>query len=290
MDKSLKSVELVLASDAAVDLQLHTTYSDGTWAPAQLIDYLLNEQFALAAITDHDRPDITSSVLKLGAERGLKLLAAVEMSTAWLGEATDVLCYGFTPEKPGWADLLSLAQSVVRRQNQITQEVYEKLLRDGYRFPHEQEVLKEKVGEPLGSNDLGLLLLHHGYSTGPGSIGKIMTDAGFYFAQNDIAVVVDAAHRSGGVCLIAHPGRGGEFTRFDARLLDELRREVPIDGIEAHYPMHTPEQVALYLDYARRHGLLVSSGSDSHGPQKSPVKYRAELSRDLLERLGIQVE
>jgi predicted metal-dependent phosphoesterase TrpH len=281
---------LVLASDAAVDLQLHTTYSDGTWAPAQLIDYLLSEQFALAAITDHDRPDITSSILKLGAERGLPLLAAVEMSTSWRGEATDLLCYGLTPEKPGWDDLLSLAQSVVRRQNEITQEVYEKLLRDGYQFPHEQEVLKEKVGEPLGPNDLGLLLLHHGYSTGPGSIGKIMTDADFYFAQNDIALVVDAAHRSGGVCLIAHPGRGGEFTRFDAGLLDELRREVPIDGIEAYYPMHSAEQVALYLDCARRHGLLVSSGSDSHGPQKPPVKYRAEMCRYLLERLGIQVE
>ena len=159
----------------AVDLQLHTTYSDGTWAPAQLIDYLLNEQFALAAITDHDRPDSVSSVLKLGAEKGLPLLAAVEMSTSWRGEATDVLCYGFTPEKPGWNDLLSLVQGVVRRQNEITQEVYKKLLRGGYEFPHEQEVLKEKVGEPLGSNDLGLLLLHHGYSTGPGSIGKIMT-------------------------------------------------------------------------------------------------------------------
>jgi 3',5'-nucleoside bisphosphate phosphatase len=65
---------------------------------------------------------------------------------------------------------------------------------------------------------------------------------------------------------------------------------VPVDSIEAYYPMHAPEQVALYLDYARRHGLLVSSGSDSHGPEKTPVKYRAELSRHLLERLGIQVE
>jgi len=279
-----------LAADAAIDLQLHTTHSDGTWAPAQLIDYLLNEQFALAAITDHDRPDSVVSVLQLGAERGLHLLTAVEMSTSWRGEATDVLCYGFAADQPGWNDLLSLAQSVVLRQNEITREVYEKLLRAGYEFPQEGEVLKAKAGEPLGSNDLGLLLLHHGYSTGPGSIGRIMTDAGFYFAQNDIAVVVDAAHRSGALCLIAHPGRGGEFTRFDGGLLDELRGEVPIDGIEAYYPKHTPEQVAMYLDYARRHDLLVSSGSDSHGPEKAPIKYRAELSRQLLERLGIRVE
>jgi 3',5'-nucleoside bisphosphate phosphatase len=46
----------------------------------------------------------------------------------------------------------------------------------------------------------------------------------------------------------------------------------------------------MFVEYARQHDLLVSSGSDSHGPDKPPVKYRAELSRKLLERLGVRVE
>jgi predicted metal-dependent phosphoesterase TrpH len=78
--------------------------------------------------------------------------------------------------------------------------------------------------------------------------------------------------------------------RYDVNLIDELRQEAPIDGFEAYYPDHTPEQTAMFLDYARKHHLLVSSGSDSHGPEKRPIKYRAELSRDLLERVGIRVE
>jgi hypothetical protein len=45
----------------------------------------------------------------------------------------------------------------------------------------------------------------------------------------------------------------------------------------------------MYLDYAHTHYLLTSSGSDSHGPQKKPIKYPAELSRRLLEHLGIQI-
>jgi predicted metal-dependent phosphoesterase TrpH len=48
---------LVLTPDAAIDLQMHTTYSDGTWTPEQLIAYLVREQFGLGAITDHDRVD-----------------------------------------------------------------------------------------------------------------------------------------------------------------------------------------------------------------------------------------
>ncbi|HEX8035506.1 MAG TPA: PHP domain-containing protein, partial [Ktedonobacterales bacterium] len=67
------------------------------------------------------------------------------------------------------------------------------------------------------------------------------------------------------------------------------RRSVPIDGFEAYYPAHTGEQTATYVAYADRHGLLTSSGSDSHGPEKKPIKYRADLSRRLLERLGVQI-
>jgi len=90
---------LVLAPDAAIDLQLHTTYSDGTWTPERLIDYLVSERFALAAITDHDRVDTVASLQRLAAGKQLPVLAAVEMSTLWRGEPTDVLCYGFDPEK-----------------------------------------------------------------------------------------------------------------------------------------------------------------------------------------------
>jgi len=117
----------------------------------------------------------------------------------------------------------------------------------------------------------------------------LITDAGFLWATNDLATVVNAAHRSGAVCLIAHPGRGEGYTCYDAQLLDELRRQVPIDGLEVYYPAHTPEQMVMYREYAKTHNLLTSSGSDSHGPEKKPIKYRAELSQSLLERLGIQI-
>lgn len=278
-----------IAPDAFIDLQLHTTYSDGTWLPELLIDYLVGEQFGLVAVTDHDRVDIVAAIQQLGAQKGLPILAAVEMSTSWRGGLTDVLCYGFTNDAN---DLCELGQMVIRRQQEITQEVYREVQRKGYAFPREPEVLQRQVSEeqPLQPNELQQLLLQHGYSTGPGSIGQLIVDAGFYFATNDIAEVVDAAHRSGAVCLLAHPGRGGDFTLYDAVLLDEFRREVPIDGIEAYYPAHKPEQIAMYLDYARQHNLLVSSGSDSHGPEKPPIKYRAELSRQLLERLGITIQ
>jgi len=277
----------VLAPDAAIDLQMHTIYSDGTWTPEQLIEYLVSERFGLVAITDHDRVDTVASLQQLAAEKQLPLLAAVEMSTSWKGELTDVLCYGFDPGKNA---LQELARDIARRQQENTRQVCGNLRKIGISFPNLHE-LDSLLAKPSAQqpHELVALLKKQGYGTGEPSAGKLITDAGFMWATTDIATVVDATHRSGAVCLIAHPGRGEGYTCYDARLLDELRQEVPIDGFEVYYPAHTPEQIAMYREYAQRHHLLTSSGSDSHGPKQKPIKYRAELSRSLLERLGIQI-
>lgn len=275
-----------LPADAAIDLQLHTIYSDGTWTPTQLIDYLRSEQFGLAAITDHDRPDTAAELQQLAAEKQVPLLTAVEISASWKGEPNDVLCYGFDPHQNA---LQELAQDIAHRQRENTREVCENLLKAGISFPDPRE-LDAILAQPSAQqpHSLVALLKKLGYGTGEPSAGKLITDAGFFWVTKDLAEVCDAAHRSSAVCLIAHPGRGDGFTRYDVPLLDELLREVPVDGFEVYYPAHTPEQIVMYREYAQIHRLLTSSGSDSHGPEKKPIKYRAELSRNLLERLGIQ--
>lgn len=279
---------LTLAADAAIDLQMHTIYSDGRWTPEQLIDYLISEQFGLAAITDHDRVDTAAELQRLAAQKQFPLLTAAEMSASWNGELTDTLCYGFNP---GQNALWDLAQDIARRQRENTREICEHLSRKGYTFDDLQE-LAAVLEQPSAQQPhaLAALMRKLGYGTGEPTVGQLLDEAGFAWATHELAAVVDAAHRSGAVCLIAHPGRGEGYTCYDAALLDLLRQEIPIDGFEVYYPAHTPEQIAMYQAYAQKHGLLTSSGSDSHGPEKKPIKYRAELSRRLLERLGIQVQ
>jgi len=69
---------LHLAADAAIDLHLHTTYSDGRWTPEALLEHLLHEQFGLAAITDHDRVDMLAAMQQLALEKHLPVLAALK--------------------------------------------------------------------------------------------------------------------------------------------------------------------------------------------------------------------
>lgn len=295
---------LTLGAEAVIDLHLHTTYSDGRWTPEQLLDYLMQEQFALAAITDHDRPDTALTLQQLAQDKHQPVLVGVEMTTLWqdeltdqrrdemsgLHEMTDLLCFGFDPDGQALRDL---AQDLWHRQGENTQEVYENLVQQGYRFSEPTDALASVLEKPSPEqpHELAALLKRNGYGTGELSVGKIVLDAGCVFAMNDLAAVVEAAHQDGGVCLLAHPGhQEGGFVTYDIPMLDKLRQEIPLDGLEVYHPKHTPAQTELYWAYAERHQLLISAGSDSHGrPEKPPIKYRAELCQGLLERVGIRV-
>ena len=290
---NLSAAGLRLAADAAIDLHLHTTYSDGRWAPEALLDHLLDEQFDLAAVADHDRADTVGTIQQLALEKSLPVLVAVEISSEWKGELVDMICYGFDPSHHALRDL---ALDTFHRQRQNSREVWENLERQGYTLP--PGALADVLDKPnvVQPHALVAVLKEQGYGRGEPSAGRgepragrILLEAGCAFATNEPAAVVEAAHRSGGLCLLAHPGRGDGFLTFDLESLDEFRRQAPIDGLEVFYPAHTPAQTAMFAEYARRHQLLVSAGSDSHGPDKPPIKYRAELCRDLLERVGVEI-
>ena len=297
----LSTTGLRLAADSAVDLHLHTTYSDGRWTPGQLVDHLAREQFSLAAITDHDRADTVVTIQQLALDKHLPVLAGVEMSTLWKNELsgkdelsgldnmTDLLCFGF--DLPPNA-LNDIAQDLLNRQKENTREVYENLQRKGYTFAGEPGALATLLEQPSPQQPFALvdLLERHGYGKGQPSVGRIVLEAGCMLVTNDLTAVVEAAHQSGAVCLIAHPGHKDGFVTYDVQMLDKLRQDIPIDGLEVYTPKHTPEQTAMYREYAQQQHLMISSGSDSHKPEKPPIKYRAELSRALLERVGIQIE
>src|SRR5436305_952317 len=280
---------LTLAPDASIDLHMHTTYSDGRWPAEQLINYLVAEGFDLVSITDHDSVDTVASVQQLATQQNLPVLAGVEMSTEWKGKGKmgHVLCYGFDPEH---SPLKDVADKVVRRQLENTHKVYDRLLSKLYTFPHREEILAAnggKLSRPADNSPLQRLM--HACKASWQAILRLIRGVGFYSVLADMAETVDAAHRSGAVCLLAHPGRRERgFTFYDTALLDQLLAEIPLDGLEVYHPSHGPEIINTYQEYVRKHNLLLSTGSDSHSiPCRMPIKYPAEISRELLERVGI---
>lgn len=272
-----------------IDLHLHTTYSDGHWAPGELFDHLAAEQFRVVAVTDHDRTDRLTEMRDLGAARGITVIPGVEVTTDWNGRMAHLLCYGFAVTQ---GHLARLTEGIRAEQTANARMVHAALLRHGMSFPRQTEVLAAHAGVIEHPSDNIALIRAHGYA---GSIQEgvaIVTALGHRSASVPLDSAINAAHADGGVALIAHPGRQEQgFTFYTPRLLDDVRAVgLDLDGIEAYYPTYTPEQVREYAAYVAEHGWLASCGSDSHGPhQRYPIAYAATQAAPLLARCGITV-
>ena len=291
-DTECMTTSLTLPPDAAVDLHLHTLYSDGKWRPADLFDALAQGGFRLVSVVDHDQLRHLPEVMALGVERGIAVIPGVEVTVEWRGMPAHLLCYAPLGSDVGDDRLSALMDDTARRMRANTRMIYGAMVARGYRFPQQDEPLAAQRGEPVRARDVADLLVAHGYAASLREALQMVTEAGYQQMRAPMAEVVEAAHAGGGVTLLAHPGRGeGEILQWAPATIEALLAEVPLDGIEVYYPTHTPEQVEAYASLARRHGLLMSAGSDSHAPQqRMPVAYPASRVAPLLERLGIHLQ
>lgn len=277
-----------LRADEHIDLHLHTTYSDGHWRASDLFDHLGEAKFSVVAVTDHDIVDHLDEMRALGAARGVHVISGVEVTTNWRGMIAHLLCYADRFSGDGLARLMD-ATRLGMYEN--TRAVLRELERRGYRFPRREEVLADQGGEVLRPIDNARLLLEHGDAADLAQALEMIRQAGYRIISAPLAAAVEAAHAAGALTILAHPGRGGgEIQQYDPPQVEMMLAEIPLDGIEAYYATHSPEQVEAYAALAVRHGVLTSSGSDSHGPrQRYPIPYPAAYAARLLAHCGVAV-
>ncbi|MGN6673363.1 MAG: PHP domain-containing protein, partial [Thermomicrobiales bacterium] len=270
---------------AAVDLHMHTQVSDGRWTPETLVARVAELGLGVMAIADHDALDSVVPGRALAAARGITLVSGVEVTTRWDGRQWHLLVYGADPEHGQLHDLVAR-----QRQRHIDRanEAIARARQRGYELPALDEIIGGRPPLPIYVMNA---VIRAGYATSHLTANQFVANTlGVpFYIDVPIQEAVAAAHASHALAIVAHPGRREDPDPMTAERLPRLLAETPIDGLEAYYPTHTPEQVAAYAALAERYDLLCSCGSDSHGPDwpRDPIAYPVDRATPLLARLGV---
>ncbi|MCB1108004.1 MAG: PHP domain-containing protein [Chlamydiia bacterium] len=246
------------------DLHCHSTCSDGTSTPEELLILAKESELSAISITDHDTLDAyTDSLFEKGNAIGVKLFVGVEFSTRHEGYPIHLLGYDVqkTPE------ILAFCEKHQQRRLHRNRAILEKLRHLSIII--EEDELKSPKERTTGRPHIAQLLVEKGVvSTIQEAFdrfigeGKPCFEPGESFTPEE---TIDVIHHSFGKAFIAHPHLVRKKSVFNDLL------EMPFDGIECYYGRyHNHEKKWLRL--AKEKGWLVSGGSDFHGEIKPHIR------------------
>ncbi|MEP7380613.1 MAG: PHP domain-containing protein [Gemmatimonadota bacterium] len=251
------------APDAYADLQLHSTASDGSDSPSEVVRRAHALGFAAIALTDHDTLGGVTEAMAAAASIGLEVIPACEISTLDDEERqVDMLAYGVSVDDAGFGHLLhSLRDGRFARAWGMVQKLNEY----GYAVDFDRVIEIAGGTENIGRPHVARAMVEVGIVPDVKSafVPELILDGGRCYVQRvkvTPAEAIGAIHAAGGLAVAAHPGRTGlsddDIAQFAAWGLD---------GIEALYSQHSEAQTAHFTALADRHALLVTGGSDDHG-------------------------
>ncbi|MGG6239912.1 PHP domain-containing protein [Nodosilinea sp. AN01ver1] len=258
-----------------LDLHSHTTFSDGTLTPTELVAAAIAAGVKALAITDHDTLAGWDEALKASQDVSgseLEVVPGVELSTVENGRSLHIL--GFYPSRALLEPPLSERIEGRRRR---AQQMAAKLAELGY--PIELPAMPGSMAP--GRPHLATALVKAGHAaTKREAFDRWLGDRGPAYVQYEkfsAAEGIQLLRDCGAVPVWAHP------CLFKGSTVDALMPqlvEAGLMGVEVYHPHHSPSDVRRLEDYCHRYGLLMTGGSDYHGPpeQKASTKASAKPS------------
>ncbi|MGI6655526.1 MAG: PHP domain-containing protein [Desulfobulbus sp.] len=281
-----------------IDLHTHSLYSDGSNTPAELVDLAVRNGLRVLALTDHDTMDGVAELVEAGRQAGLVTLPGVEISTTLRGHTLHLLGYGIDVDDSDLHRWLEpLQEGRVKRNLQILDK-----LRDLGIDISLEEVQAVSPSGQTGRPHIAQVLMTKGV------VGSFSEAFQRYLGKNKSAwagrfcytpaEAIAALHRAGGIAVLAHPVQIDQSLRILPAIIAELALR-GLDGIECFYPTHTRTIRKKLSAIAQKHGLLITGGSDYHGPGRPnhPLAGSGKgfcppyaLMEELGSRLGIPFE
>ncbi len=244
------------------DLHIHTTASDGTWTPAELIEQAQRIGLGAISVSYHDSVANVAETQRLARAAGLNFLPAAEICSTKEDLSFHILGYGIDIANRHLLELLAHNEALLEKKDVDSIALLE---RDGWDVSSAEFAAYDYDRRRGGWRALAYLI-DKGLCTGVNDFfQRIFTpehDLGFPTFP-PISEVAEAIRGAGGVAVCAHAASGFHGPGLE-RVMDLLRVE-PLDGFECYHSGHSEEGTQRLLRHCRKHKLLISGGSDCQG-------------------------
>lgn len=244
-----------------IDLHTHSTASDGISTPGELVTAAVKAGVRTLAVTDHDTISGIAGAVTAASQYRLRFIPGVELSTNVARNEVHILGYFIDPENE------ALNKELERLQKGREKRIYLILdrLEDLGLNPGWEKVNTLSRGKSPGRPHIARAMVEAGFvKSMEEAFGKYLVKGSPCYIprekltpEDSVRLIVDA----GGIPVLAHPGLVGSFDVVFPYLLN-----IGIKGIECYYPEHSPEKTDYYVKLAKKHDLVITAGSDYHGP------------------------
>ncbi len=252
-----------------IDLHMHSSVSDGSDSPAQLLAAVRNAGLGLFALTDHDAVKGCAALRELLEPGDPLFLPGVEFSCRDGEGKYHILGYGYDPQSPAILGLVEISHGLRLKKVHARLAFLEREF--GFVFPEEERrrlLARDNPGKP----HIGNLMVKLGYAESKEQairkfINKLSLPDDFIRPEQAITGILAA----GGIPVLAHPSYGdGDQLILGEEMEQRLRRLMGfgLQGLEAFYSGFTAKLTRELLELAGRYGLYVTAGSDYHGKNK----------------------
>ena len=252
-----------------IDLHMHTTISDGTDTPEEILEQVRETGLDVFSVTDHDAILAGCRIAPLLRRADPLFVTGVEFSCRDQYGQYHILGYGYNPEARAIRRIVEKGHAFRMEKTKGRLQFLEE--RFGFAFPDEE--VKELLNRNNpGKPHIAALMIRHGYATDISDalhhyIDKKQFPDIFLRPEEAIAAIL----ASGGIPVLAHPSFGsGDELIIGREMDDRLCRLIAegLRGVEAYYSGFTPKLQEEMLSFAMRYDLYVTAGSDYHGKNK----------------------
>ncbi|MBI4398805.1 MAG: PHP domain-containing protein [Candidatus Omnitrophica bacterium] len=253
------------------DFHMHTTHSDGSYTPEELLAYASEKCLRAVAVTDHDTVSGYDACKAAADKHGVELIPGIEISCQFEPGTLHVLGYFLNPKDPGLAQSLAVLQRARAERNPM---IIEKLNRLGVHVTL-QEVEAQSGGDQVGRPHFAQVLIKKGYArNNDEAFRKFLAkgaaayvDKRRFSAEEGIQMIREA----GGAAVVAHPKQLKVTDRSRLRQLFKEWMSFGLQGIEAYSSCQNVGEQKFWRDLGAGFGLIITGGSDFHGKNKPDV-------------------